>query len=66
MTPEQCRSLVDAIATAASIDVLAELRREVRREQGFDTRTSFVDVLIDMRREKLARQAADTTGARTA
>jgi hypothetical protein len=66
MTPEQCRSLVDAIATAASMDVLAELHREVRREQGFDARTSFVDVLIDMRREKLARQAADTTGARTA
>lgn len=66
MTPEQCRSLIDAIAAAASSDVLAELRRGVRREQGFDVRGSFVELLIDLRQEKLARLNADTGRARTA
>ena len=60
MTAEQTRTLIDAIASAASLDVLSELRREVRRAYGFDVRGGFVELLIDVQQAKLARTGAGT------
>lgn len=55
LTAEQYRALVEAIAVAASPDVLAALRGVVRREQGLDLRGSFAEVLIELREERLMR-----------
>jgi hypothetical protein len=60
LTAEQTRALIDAIASAASLDVLSELRREVRREYGFDVRGGFVELLIDVQQAKLARTRVGT------
>ena len=57
LTSEQSRAILDAIAIASSVDALAELRRDVRREYGPDVRGSFAEVLLDLRAEQLARLA---------
>ena len=58
LTPEQSRALVDAIATAPSLDALADLRRVATREQRLDARGSFLELLIEIREEKLAREGS--------
>jgi len=58
LTTEQSRALVDAIATAPSLDALADLRRAAAREQRLDVRGSFLELLIELRQEKLARAGA--------
>ena len=61
LTLEQSRALVDAIATAASVEVLAELRRVARREHALDVRGGFLELLIELRRDTLMRARADTS-----
>lgn len=58
LTTEQSRALVDAIATAASIEALAELRHLARREHALDVRGGFLELLIDLRRDTLTRAGA--------
>lgn len=58
LTPEQSRALVDAIATAASLEILAELRRSARREHALDVRGGFLELLIELRRDALTRASA--------
>ncbi len=49
MTAEQTRELVDAIATATSLDALADLQRLARRQHLFDPRGGFLEMLVDAR-----------------
>ena len=58
LTLEQSRALVDAIANAASVEVLAELRRLARREHALDVRGGFLELLIELRRDTLTRATA--------
>jgi hypothetical protein len=63
-TAEQTRALIDAIAGADSLDILSDLRRQVRLECGPAARGSFVELLIDVRQAKLAPMGTDTSRAR--
>jgi hypothetical protein len=58
LTTEQSRALVDAIATAASLEALAELRRLVRRERLLDVQGGFLELLIALRHDTLTRGRA--------
>ena len=58
LTAEQTRELVDAIATAASLDALADLQRLARREHLFDERGGFLELLIAVRHDTLTRARA--------
>jgi len=55
LTAEQTRSLVDAIATAASPEAVADLQRLARREHLFDERGQFLELLIAARHDTLTR-----------
>jgi len=55
MTLEQSRALVDAIASAASVEALAELQRLARREHMLDLRGGFLELLISVRLDNLTR-----------
>ena len=58
LTAEQSRALVDAIATAASTDALAELGRLARRERLMDVGGGFLELLIALRHDTLTRTRA--------
>ena len=55
MTPtaEQSRELIEAIATAVSVEALTELRRVARREHLLDLRGGFLELLIAVRLDNL-------------
>jgi hypothetical protein len=56
LATEQSRALVDAIAGAPSLAILADLRRVARREHALDVGGSFLEMLIELRQERLERQ----------
>src|SRR6476646_6946795 len=58
LTTEQSRSLVDAIATTASLEALVELQRLARREHLFDPGGGFLELLIAVRHDALTRAGA--------
>jgi hypothetical protein len=58
LTTEQSRSLVDAIATTASLEVLVELQRLARREHLFDPGGGFLELLLAVRHDTLTRARA--------
>ena len=66
LTPEQSRALVDAIATAPSLDALADLRRVATREQRLDVRGSFLELLIELRQERLEQRLSPPGDSRRA
>ena len=53
LTAEQSRALIDAIATAASVESLTELRQVARREHLLDLRGGFLEMLIAVRLDNL-------------
>jgi hypothetical protein len=55
MTPtaEQSRELIEAIATAVSVEALTELRQVARREHLLDLRGGFLELLIAVRLDNL-------------
>ena len=55
LTTEQSRELIDAIATAVSVEALAELQRLARREHLLDLRGGFLELLIAVRHDNLTR-----------
>jgi hypothetical protein len=55
LTTDQSRALIDAIATAASVKALAELRRAARREHLLDLRGGFLELLIAVRHDNVTR-----------
>ena len=55
LTAEQSRALIDAIATAASVESLTELRQVARREHLLDLRGGFLELLIAVRLDTLTR-----------
>jgi len=65
LTAEQSRALIDAIATAASVEALADLQRLARREQMLDVRGGFLELLIALRHDMLTR-ARDQVASREA
>ena len=58
LTAEQSRALIDAIATAASVESLTELRQVARREHLLDLRGGFLEMLIAVRLDNLTRARA--------
>jgi hypothetical protein len=58
LTAEQSRALIDAIATADTLEALADLRR-VAREQLLDVRGGFLELLIELRQDTLTRTRAN-------
>jgi len=64
MTPtaEQSRELIEAIATAVSVEALTELRQVARREHLLDLRGGFLELLIAVRLDNLTH--ARVPGAR--
>ena len=61
LTAEQSRALVDAIATAASPEALAELRHQARREHLLDLGGGFLEQLIALRVDTLRRGSSSRT-----
>ena len=59
LTAEQSRALVDAIATAPSVDALADLRRLASREQMLNVSGGFLELLIALREDMLTRATRD-------
>ena len=55
LTAEQSRELIDAIATAASVEALAELQHLARRERLMDVHGGFLELLIALRQDTLTR-----------
>jgi hypothetical protein len=55
LTAEQSRALVDAIASAASLDALVELQRLARREHLLDPSGGLLEMLFAVRHETLTR-----------
>ena len=55
LTTEQSRKLIDAIATAAYVEALADLQRLARRELLLDLRGGFLELLIAVRHDNLTR-----------
>jgi hypothetical protein len=55
LTAEQSRELIDAIATAASVESLAELQVLARREHLLHLRGGFLELLIAVRLDTLTR-----------
>ena len=53
LTAEQSRALIDAIATAASLESLTELQQVARREHLLDARGGFLELLIAVRLDAL-------------
>ena len=59
LTADQSRALVDAIATAPSVDALADLRRLASREQMLNVSGGFLELLIALREDMLTRATRD-------
>jgi len=55
LTAEQTRALIDSIASADTIEALADLSRLARREHMLDVRAGFLDLLIALRYDLLTR-----------
>jgi hypothetical protein len=59
LTAEQSRALIDAVATADTLEELADLRRVATRERLLDVRGGFLELLIELRQDTLTRMRAN-------